>query len=205
MYRNTRTRLLVLAAILATVGARSVEADIITFRDGQDLVVDFRQSIDFTVNRAHSSSTLGIAIHDLFSADVAGSAEVEPIAGDTALRISRVPVDAVSASYGAWGQINFTFGEANPRGMYGLFNFAQQHSLKIGTRVTLDAGSIRLPDYFDNPNAVLPDRKPTGVVLTDATQVALSSVAAVPEPSSAAAVLVGCMALLRTRRSAIFG
>ncbi len=202
---NYRTRIasIALTILLAACLPIPAHADIITFREGQDLVIDFRESLEFTVDRAHTGSTLGIVVHDLFSANVAGFAEVEPIVGDTALRISRVPIDAVSSSYGEWGHINFEFGAADPRSMYGKFNFGQSHSLKVGSLVSLDAGSVRLPAYFDNPNAVLPDRQPTGVVLTDANQVALSSVTAVPEPTSSLALLVSGIAMLRRRRGSI--
>ncbi|GAB5402154.1 MAG: hypothetical protein Aurels2KO_03850 [Aureliella sp.] len=189
------------AACLLVFGySASSQAAIVTFRDGQDLVVEFERSFEFTMTERYEDAVYGIVLQNVYSQNNVAPASSDQVVGNARMSFGVPPEIRASESFGTWGQFDAQFGALNERGLYGEFVFADAALGKVGSRATLAAGNVRMLGYFDNPNAVAPDRQASGMVLTDRMGRAVSGITAVPEPSSLGCVAACLLSLLRRRR-----
>ncbi len=188
------------SSLIVASAAKTSQAAIVTFRDGQDLVIEFERSIEFIATERYEDTVYGIVLKDVYSQNNITTIVSDQNAGGAAISFGTPPETQQSTGFGVWGHSDVQFGALDERSLFGEFVFAEAQLAKVGSRATLTAGNVRMLGFFDNPGAVAPDRRATGVVLTDRLSRPISSITAVPEPSSLGCVAVCLMGLMRRRR-----
>ncbi len=178
------------AACVLWVTLPTAGAGVIFSQSGDDLLINIDDSITLNATADFSNSIFVLAFHDVYSVDnTAPLGKVPPVVTST------MSFDGnTSNAYNVWFQTASTNGAIDANGFYGLYQFGSAQTLNIGDVVQISPGTVTLPKFFSEANAVMPDLPAMNVQLLSNTGVVASdlvSVSAVPEPSSVVLFTLG--------------
>lgn len=175
-------------------------ATVVFAQSGDDLTVSITQPIVLTATATLSSPLFGIVFEDVYSSPVTLSAGFAPDEPPTSTMSFN---GNTSTLYDVSGQRTPGFGEVDSTDFLIYYEFVPLAALNAGDIVTVSPGTITLSGYFNAAQSELPDVPVQTAQLINIVGGAMSdpvAIAAVPEPSGFAFVLLGCTAAWVRRR-----